>query len=146
MALSFLILSTACGGGGDGDQLTEDEYVQQAEEICLRASAESDALEQPQTQAEIVEFAQENLRLLVRGNSELRELEPPASLESVVDQWLALSDRQADVASELIDALQSEDEAKVAQLQEQLTSNAEEIQSLSRKIGLRRCGVGESSG
>ena len=79
-------------------------------------------------------------------NSELKELDPPASLEPDVDQWLALADRQADTASELIDALQSEDEAKVAQLPEQLTSTAEERQSLARKIGLRRCGVGESSG
>jgi hypothetical protein len=141
VAGSALVTAVGCGGGDGSEGLSRQEFIQQAEAICERAESESDALAEPQTDAELIEAGEQNLSILERMISDLGELEPPSELKADLESWLALADRQATTAGDFIEALREQDQAQVQELGIQLEETEQQADALAAKIGIRACGA-----
>lgn len=140
VAGTALIAAVGCGGGGGGESLSRQEFIQQADAICERAKSDSDALAEPQTDVDVIEFGEQNVSLLERVISDLGELEPPSELKADVEDWLALADRQAATGGDFIEAFREQDEAQVQELVTQLEETEQQADALAAKIGMT-CGV-----
>ena len=111
VAGTAVVAAVACGGGDGSEGLSRQEFIQEAEAICKRAQSESDALAEPQTDAEAIDFSEQTVSILERMITDLGELEPPSQLKADVEGWLALADRQATTGGDFIEALREQDEA-----------------------------------
>ena len=140
VAGTALVAAVGCGGGDGSEGLSRQEFIQQAEAICERAESESDALAEPQTDVEVIEFGEQNVSILERMISDLGELEPPSELKADVEGWLALADRQVTTGGDFIEAFREQDEAQVQELVTQLEETEQQADALAAKIGMT-CGV-----
>ena len=82
LVLSLGLAAGACGGGTD--RLSKDEYIKKADEICKAMSTKSDALDAPQSEADLGKYVGEVAKIAHTMLSDLRALNGPKSDEATV--------------------------------------------------------------
>jgi hypothetical protein len=129
-----------CGGDGGGDELTADEFRQQADSICAEFEGRLNELGTPESLDDLQNFVSDAVPIIEEGNSQLHELNPPDELQEDWDRAMEINDQQLETVRDLRDAAEDGDQARVQELlQEGEEANAEADQ-LAAELGLQDCG------
>jgi hypothetical protein len=141
LAGALTLLLAACGGGSDQEeQLTADQFRQQADAICKQYEDRIDALGNPRSLADLGDFVARAVPIIEEGNGKLAALQPP---EELADDWsraMELQDQNLGVAKELEQAIQDKDRAKVQELLATLDETDAQSNRIARNMGLEECG------
>jgi hypothetical protein len=144
-AVSALVVFAGCGGGdGGGDQLTAEEFRQQADSICSEFEGRLDELGTPESLDDLQGYVDEAVPILEEGTNRLDELRPPDELEEDWNRAMEINREQLDNVRELQDAAAEGDQAGVAELLQEADAAREESNQLATELGLSECGSGES--
>jgi hypothetical protein len=138
-AIAVLALA-ACGGGGDGDELTADEFRQQADSICAEFEGRLDELGTPESLDDLEGYVDDAVPILEEGTNRLGELQPPDELEEDWNRAMEINREQLENVRELQDAVADGDQARVAELLQQSDEAREESNQLAADLGLTECG------
>jgi hypothetical protein len=138
-AIAVLALA-ACGGGGDGDELTADEFRQQADSICAEFEGRLDELGTPESLDDLEGYVDDAVPILEEGTNRLGELQPPDELEEDWNRAMEINREQLENVRELQDAVADGDQARVAELLQQSDEAREESKQLAADLGLTECG------
>ena len=146
LALCGAALS-ACGGGGDTEQVTAAELVQKADRIC---AAERDTFARVQAHAPpnasvAADQTDELLKATESASSRLRELKPPESLQPAYDRYLEARDRAVDQLKRGKDAADDQDSAAYGAAQAALARDAPQRRRLAGALGLNVCSSGRAA-
>lgn len=137
LLLSTVLLLAGCGGGDP-----KQEYIEEASEICERASSERDDLTFPAKPADFAPYADEVVAIAERAQEDLAELEPPeedrAELERrVLEPYASLVQEGKAFAEEVRAA--GEDQKKLLPLLGQVPDADEVDLEYLRSYGLGTC-------
>ena len=139
VALLAVLVGSACGGGGDGDRLTREEFTSQANAICRDFDKKIDAIDEPQSIADVVDFADEAIPIFEDGLNRLGELEPPEDLQAKVDEWLGVGDEILEALRDLRDAAEDKNQARVQQILREAQTKDDRSDTLATQIGATDC-------
>lgn len=146
LAIGAIAIGAGCGGDSGSDALSADELRSQADAICERFDAESEAIAEPTSADGIKPFLEQTAALQQEQLDELEALDPPEELAEPYEEALGLLQTQIDTANEVvadIDSGTSPEEAATALTE--LASNGERLDELAAEIGLQRCGGGDDT-
>jgi hypothetical protein len=138
-AVAVLALA-ACGGGDDGDQLTADEFRQQADAIGGEFEGRLDELGTPESLDDLQGYVDDAVPIPEEGTNRLDELQPPDELEEDWNRAMEVNREQLDNVREVQDAVADGDQARVAELLQQSDEAREESNQLAADLGLTECG------
>jgi hypothetical protein len=134
------LLTAGCGGGdGDGDRLSRDELIAEADAICAKYQEQLDALATPESLEDIERLAEEGKPIVEEGVNELKALEPPEDLEDEWDELMEHNDASVALIDELSAAATSGDLARVQEIADEAQRQDEETDLLARELGLEEC-------
>jgi hypothetical protein len=133
---------SACGGDEGGERLTREELIARADAICAEASAELDALGEPESGPELAGLADEAAAIAESQLERLRDLRPPVEDEGDYAAMLDLTERQIEATRGIAAAAAEGDaeaaQARIAEVQE-LDGEADDLASA---YGFQVCGAG----
>src|SRR5688500_187455 len=119
-AASIAIMAlAACGGGNGGDQLTADEFREQAYAICSEYEGRLDELGTPQSLDEVQQYVDDAVPILEEGTAELGDLQPPDELEEDWNRAMEINREQLENVQALQQAVEDGDQAEIAELLQQ---------------------------
>lgn len=141
-----LLLATgliACGDDGGGGESEGDDFVSQANTLCLENATQfQDIALDVGYEFEIEDRIEgSERRLAVRRDTlaGFEELEPPADQSEAFDDLLAAREENISLYEEQLSALEDKDEEKAAELSARASEGADEIQALSADLGFEVC-------
>jgi len=138
----FLVLGIAvlagCGGG-DGKALTKQEYARKADAICAEGKKQTGALPQPTNLADLASSADKTIDILDNALDDLRKLEPPASEQKLVAQWLSETERLKDDLAEIRDRAKENDRAAVFEIARKAEQRNARVNELGTTLGMKEC-------
>jgi hypothetical protein len=151
-----LALIAGCGGddnsgGGGGGELSQDELVSKANQICregatkINAKAQDiqkkiqDAKSAEEQQKAVADVLEETAKEYDPYLEQLHDLKPPADLSDDWNQFLAGVDKAFDLIPDLADATRSGDRAKLQDLTTQFTQIAGDTRPFAQKYALSDC-------
>lgn len=138
--LLALVLVAGCGGG-NGERLSHEEFVAQADAICERQVAKIKAVPQPESLEELDEYAEKVIPLAKEEVEQLHELEPPQADEEKVEQMLDDVEATVSAVERIGEAAKAGDQAQLqAAIAEGQAADAR-AERTSRELGLKVCGV-----
>lgn len=137
------VLAVAAAGCGDdsSEQLSADELVTRADEICaggideftaIQADSPSNAKEAEAQTSELVEVATDEL-------SDLRELRPPEELRDPYEAYLEARGRALEQLERGRDAAADRDTEAYVAAQTKVTADQPQRIKLAKKVGLKTC-------
>lgn len=141
-----------CGGGEDED-VSRNDFIAEADAICVQFASDSAALEQEFNQAlqdsdletaaqDFEDQATEVTAML----DQLEELSPPVADQTLMDQMIALGRERVDVAKKAADAIASGDKDQMIAAGKQGSVLAGEYYQMADSFGFDSCGSGGASG
>ena len=117
-----LAIAAACGGGGDGRQLTAKEYAAELSTIC---QGFTDAQARIGTvSSNVVERGTEVVEAYDEALTATEALEPPDELADTVDEFITRGEEQRDSLADLLDASKDGDVASAGELSHTATGAA----------------------
>jgi hypothetical protein len=141
LAGALTLFLAACGGGsGEEQQLTADQFRQQADAICKQYEEKINALGSPNSLADLGDFVDKAVPIIEEGNDKLAALQPP---EELADDWnraMDLQDQNLGVAKDLQQAIHEKDATKVQELLAKLDETDAQSNQIARNMGLEECG------
>jgi hypothetical protein len=158
LALCAATLAIAgCGGGGSspsttstGEPLTKQDLIAKGDAICRQALAQFQQLQQnPPTTAEgAATLTQKLIDISETELNGLRDLAPPASLQSNLDAYLKALETNIAILKRGLKAAQQNDAAGYAKAQAQTVSAQVKRLQLARAVGFQECSrpAGTASG
>jgi ABC-type glycerol-3-phosphate transport system substrate-binding protein len=155
-----LALLAGCGGGddksggdsgGDGEALSQDELVSQANKICREGSAKinekAQDIQQKIQQADSAEEQQKVVADVLEDTAkeydpylnQLHDLKPPAELDDEWNKFIAGIDKAFDLIPDLADATRDGDQSKLQDLTTEFTQIAGDTRPFATKYKLNDC-------
>ena len=134
-----VLLLAACGGDG-GEQLSKDEWLEQADAICAQADEDVEALTEPTKLDEIPEFTDTASEISRDALSNLRALQPPEEDQATVDEMLDLVEQQIEIGEQIGEAAADGDQEEVQRLAAEAEPLENEANEKARQYGLDDCG------
>lgn len=134
---------TGCGGNGDGERLSADEFRQRANAICAEYDEKLSALGDPQSPADIPQYVEEAVPLIEQGLAELRAVNPPEELQDDYDAMLDETAKAIPAARRLSEAAADQDAAAVQEAIEEGQRADEASDRIAARLGLDECSSGE---
>lgn len=138
LAVAAASVLSACGGGDD-EQLSADEFRQQANAICTKYEARLAAIGQPTSIDELKDYVAKAVPIIEAGNAELSDLEPPDELAEQWDRAMEINDRQLETVRDIQDAVEEGDQERVQELFARGSTADEEADRLAAQMGLDEC-------
>jgi len=133
--------------GSSGTELTKEEFVTQANQICADASAESKKTEpeftaavQKGDNAAAADALQKNQDASRASIDELEALVPPAADQAKIEAMTTLMDKQSELVPELIDAVRQGDSATISKVGKEGDALNKQIHAMADDYGLTECG------
>jgi hypothetical protein len=130
----------AAGCGGDGDRLTREELIEEADATCADFDRQIEEVEEPQSLDDVERYVQEVRPIVEDGTDELAELEPPEELQGEYDEWVEAMRSSVDRFDELEEAAASGDEQRIQEVFESAGEGGEETDRLAEELGFQECG------
>ncbi len=142
---SVLLAVAAAGCGGGDDQPSRAEYVASLEKICAESDRRVEGVPEPESVADVADYAREVKSIIEELLADARDLELPAEDGDRFEEYLDLveNDPSFNKIDELIEAAEAGDEARVGELGEELDAGTSEADELAEKLGLEECGSGD---
>ncbi len=132
------LAAAGCGGGG-GERLSRDDFVAKADAICAGALADERKLAAPTAISDIPGYVDKALPIVDHTISRLRELRPPAEIQSQVDDWLGKATQARGQLNTLRSAARTGEEATVHTAAATETGLGEQRDAAARQLGLTSC-------
>lgn len=138
----------ACGGGGSTTSttstktaLTKSQLIAQGDAICKQASDQDTQLREspPTTAEEVATLTQGVIDIQERQLSQLRELNPPASLKSNLDDYLKALEKNITVLKQGLKAAKQNDITGYQQSQAKTAQGQVQRLELARAVGFKEC-------
>jgi uncharacterized phage infection (PIP) family protein YhgE len=130
-----------CGGGnGGGEELTAEEFRQEADAICAEFEGRLDELGTPESLDDLQSFVSEAVPIIEEGNAQLQELNPPDELQEQWDQVMEINDEQLQTVRDLREAVEEGDQARMQELLQAGDEANQESDRLAAGLGLEDCG------
>jgi hypothetical protein len=147
MALGALAGLAGCGGGDEETTgapqgpLSKSELVAEGDAICQEASDRFAQLREdpPTTAQESATFTQQLIEITEDQVSQLRALDPPASLEPAMERYLAALEKNIDTLREGLVAAQQDDPTAYAEAQAKAVEGQVERLRLAQAVGFSSC-------
>jgi hypothetical protein len=139
LAAVLALLGAACGGGDDGDRLSEEEFRTQANAICEEYDAKIAEIGSPESPEDIPEFVEQGIPVIEEGLAELRALNPPAELEEDYNAMLDETEKAIPAARDLSEAAAEGDAEAVQEAIEQGQRADEASDRFATELGLDAC-------
>lgn len=136
-ALATAAALAGCAGGED-ERLSREEFVEQATAICARAEERIEELEEPESVAELGDYASEAAEITEAAVADLRGLAPPEELEPGFRRYLESGDEVVALLGELEEAAQAGDEAEARRVAAEIAETAS-VQDAARAAGIPGC-------
>jgi uncharacterized phage infection (PIP) family protein YhgE len=139
------------GGGGGGGELSQDELVSKANEICrqgaTKINAKAQDIQQKVQNAKSAEEQQNAVADVLQQTAkeydpylkQLHDLQPPANLQQDWNDFLAGIDKAFDLIPDLADATRAGDRSKLQDLTTQFTQIAGDTRPFAQKYRLDDC-------
>jgi hypothetical protein len=139
-------------GGDDSGELSKDEFIAQADQICADFNESADAdqqefeslLDQGDFEAAADSFDQ-TAADSEEALAELEALQPPAEDQETIDEWLAILGEQPALAQEFSDALRAEDVQAINALGPEVQRLDADSDAIADEYGLVDCGSAGNS-
>jgi hypothetical protein len=146
IALSAVALGLGgCGGGnGGGEELTAEEFRQQADAICAEFEGRLDELGTPESLDDLQNFVSEAVPIIKEGNAQLQDVKPPDELQEPWDRAMEINDEQLQTVRDLREAVEEGDQARMQELLQAGDEANQESDRLAAELGLEDCGSNES--
>ena len=144
--LGAVALIAGCGGGGDSDGLSADEFRQQADAICADAQTKSDALTEPTANDQVLGFLQSGLTIQKAQIAKLKALAAPSDLSGDFGDATGLLDQQVAAISDAADRIEAGEDPttvinEVSPTLDDLNAQAD---AKLKALGLTACSSGSS--
>lgn len=137
LAVGSLLLA-ACGG--NGGELSADEFRQQADGICAEFERKLDAVKPPASPDDLKRFVNEAVPIIEEGTNELNALDPPEEFQDEWDRVVEINEENLETVRGVEAALNDGDLTEAQRLMVEAGGNEEEADRLARQIGLTDCG------
>jgi hypothetical protein len=137
--LTGLVAALASGCGGGGGALSVEEYGNRLNAVCSDFRAKVEEFGEP---ASIPELAMKGPKLLDAFDEEIarsEDLKAPEELSRTAAQLVAKGKELRGVLSDLVDAAEKKDDAKLAELGVKAGALNTETNALARKLGAPAC-------
>lgn len=125
--------------GGGGPTQTKEEVVEAGNEICDQAERDIQAVERPQSAADLKDYAAQVKPIVTRAIEQLRGLNPPAEDRPQLDAYLGVLDQQVDKLDELIQAGSSGDTEEAQRILREFQGLNDDGNEAAREFGLDSC-------
>ena len=139
----LLLLSFAAAGCMGDDEVSREDYIAKADELCGTYQVRLSQLPRPATAApqELGTFLDRALPIAREQTEKLGELDKPSDDEvrDQVDQLLALLDQELDFNSAARDAAKAGDQAALNSALQQAGSVSAEAGGLAEQVGFLVC-------
>jgi hypothetical protein len=134
-------------GGSDSGELSKDEFIAQADEICAEFNDQAKA-DQEEFQALLdagdFEGAADNFDQTAAANeealTEFEALEPPAEDQETIDEWTQIGRDQLEIADEFSAALRAQDAATIESLGVEVQDLDAQSDQIADDYGMVDCG------
>ena len=140
ISAAALVLGGCGGGNGGGEEMTADEFRQQADAICAEFEGRLDDLGRPESLDDLQNFVSEAVPIIEEGNAQLQELNPPDELQEQWDRAMEINNEQLETVRDLREAVEDGDQARVQELIEAGNESNAEADQLAADLGLEDCG------
>lgn len=146
LGLLAAIGATAAIGCGSED-LTADEFTEEADAICLTARGEfNDLQKEPPRSADEAEELVSRLLEIARAEVEgISDLDAPEELQSHVDDYLAAREEAIQIMEQGLEAAQDNDESGYTRAQREVAEQQKRRLRLAKEAGMSECSRGLSS-
>ena len=147
-AVALAVLGLAACGDDSSEQLSAEELVSRADEICragierfgeIQSESPSNAVEAEEQTAELLDVASDEL-------NDLRELRAPDELRDPYDAYLASRTRALDELERGREAAADRDTDAYVEAQAKVTADQPRRLKLAQAVGLEDCSVGPETG
>jgi uncharacterized sporulation protein YeaH/YhbH (DUF444 family) len=142
-ALVAAAVLAGCGGGGDDEALSTDEYRKQARQICQDAGRETQAIEQPTkaTNPAIADYFERLVASNERSTDRFRELEPPEELAKAHEDAVKANEEGAAEVRKVIGELEKGGDARevLTKAQATLESLNQRADDAAKRLGVPEC-------
>lgn len=146
--LAGLVLA-GCGGGGasssstttSSEPLTKQELIAKGDAACRDARTQFQQLQQnpPTTAGEAATLTQKLIDISENELTQLRDLTPPASVQSSLDAYLKALEKNIAILKQGLKAAQQNDAAGYANAQARTVSEQVKRLELARAVGFKEC-------
>lgn len=123
------------------DPLSEAEFLARGDEICSAAHSDYEALQDspPRTANEAAERTDELLAISRSELDEIRDLDGPAALQSVVGRYLEAREKGIERLRDGVEAAEEGDALAYARAQAEVASTQLERRKLAQRVGFEEC-------
>jgi hypothetical protein len=135
----------ACGGGGGGggSALTAEEYGTQLNKICADYDATVKKLGEPSSIEELGTKGPQLREEFEKAIAKAEDLQPPAELAKLHDQFVATGKELSGLIGDLIAAAKKNDVGKIQEIGTKADKVGKESDDLGKKLGAPACAQGE---
>jgi predicted transcriptional regulator len=129
-----------CGPFGD-DELTEEEFLAQGDEICEQGREQYIALQEepPRTASEHAELARQLIEITEGEIADLRELNAPVGSEDALEEYLDAREEGLDAIRDGLEAAEGGDADAYADAQAEVAQGQLERARLAERVGFTEC-------
>ena len=150
-ALALAMGAAGCGPFGDGEELSEAEFIARVYAICKTGREEYLELQKnpPQSAAEAADLTRSLIDITQNEIDDLRDVNAPASLEGPLEDYLDSREAGIDVLEKGLAAAEDEDADAYAEAQAQIARQQVDRARLAEKVGFKECSrplTGDSGG
>jgi hypothetical protein len=134
-------LLAGCGPFGGDDELTEEEFVAQGDEICKRGREQYQELQQdpPRTASEAAELTRRLIAITEGEIADLRVLNAPPESQDALDDYLAAREAGLGVLREGLAAAEDQDAEAYAEAQAKIAEGQVQRSRLAEQVGFTEC-------
>ncbi len=142
VAVAATALIAGCGGGGDSDTLSADEFRSQADAICADANRELDAIAEPTSADQFVGYIRSALPIQQGQLDKLKALKPPEDLQAGFDTGVTAIEAQISAIQGAADRIEAGEDATavVTEVNPQIEALNEQSDAAAQSLGLTVCG------
>jgi hypothetical protein len=134
-----LLALAGCGGEESTKPLSKTEFARQADAICAKGKRETSALGTPANMQDLASVADRTVGVLDDALSDLRKLQPRATQQDQVDQWLSATEQLKDDVAEIRDRARDNDRAGVLSVSKHAQELNASVNRLGTELGMRVC-------
>jgi hypothetical protein len=136
-------VAVASGCGGDGGQLSAEEFRRQANAICEKYNERIHAIDSPSSPEDLDTYVEKVVPVMQQGIDELRALHPPAESADDFDRMLDETEKAIPAARQLGEAAANNDAAAVQKALKAGQQADDASDEIATDLGLTGCASSE---
>ena len=137
--LAALVALAGCGGGGDSEPLSKEDFKTKANAACQRYKDASDKLADPQSFEDIAELAPKAQAQFDTLIDDLKALTPPKEWQDEYDALVASAEQAKQALGDLRDAAKAKAAKRIEEIGKKAQAASEKKDAVATKLGLTTC-------